>query len=108
MKYLVATVAVLLAGTAFAGPIRDRIAARWENRPGVIVPKVNRGGCCGGSAGSRSSCAGSCASCPACAECVGGSCPLPASGVVARPVAPVIRYVQVCENGKCRLVPVRE
>lgn len=105
MKNLLCLAALLASAAALnAGPIREAIRDFRENRPGVIIPK--RAGC--GSAASRSSCAGACASCPSCAECVGGSCPLPASGVVARPVAPVIRYVQVCENGKCRLVPVRE
>jgi hypothetical protein len=104
VKNLLCLAALLIAGTATAGPIRDRIAARWESRLGVIFPHRV-----------APSCNGACPACPSCVSCPGGSCPLPAAGVVARPVAPVyqpapqtIRYVQVCENGKCRLVPVRE
>ncbi len=111
MKYLVTLLALLLAGTAFGGPIRDRLAARWQNRPGVIFPHRTAPAC--GQAVQQSSCVGNCASCPACDQCPGGVCPLPSQsyqvqpGVVARPVA-TVRYITVCQNGKCVLVPVRE
>lgn len=89
--------AVLLvtAASVTAGPIRDRIAARFENRPGLIVPKFHRG---------ASNCGGSCSSCPSCDSCPGGNCPLPAASAPAK----VVRYTTVCENGRCVLVPVRE
>lgn len=104
MKNLLCLAALLVsAATLTAGPIREAIRDFRENRPGLIIPK--RSGC--GSAAPRSSCAGACASCPSCDQCPGGTCPLPVSS--APSAAPkVVRYVQVCENGKCRLVPVRE
>ncbi len=92
MKYVVTLLALAVVGTASGGPIRDRLAARWENRPGVIFPHRTAPAC--GQTVQQSS-------------CVGGVCPLPASNVVARPVA-TVRYITVCQNGKCVLVPVRE
>lgn len=101
MRILLTLAALLVSAAALtAGPIRDRLAARWENRPGVIFP--HRGGSC---APAQQYQYPQQYSAPASA-CPGGVCPLPAAS--APQVGRVTRYTTVCEGGRCVLVPVRE